>query len=40
MQNVEEKYQGEHMSIDLPLDSMTTSEKLHLMESIWDSLIA
>jgi putative addiction module component (TIGR02574 family) len=26
------------MSVDLPLDSMTTSEKLQLMESIWDSL--
>ena len=26
------------MSVDLPLGSMTTSEKLQLMESIWDSL--
>ena len=26
------------MNFDLPLDSMTTMEKLHLMESIWDSL--
>ncbi len=26
------------MSVELPLGSMTTSEKLHLMESIWDSL--
>jgi putative addiction module component (TIGR02574 family) len=26
------------MSVDLPLNSMTTSEKLQLMESIWDSL--
>ncbi len=26
------------MSLDLPLNSMTISEKLHLMESIWDSL--
>ena len=24
------------MSVDLPLNSMTTSEKLRLMESIWD----
>ena len=26
------------MSVDLPLGSMSTSEKLRLMESIWDSL--
>ena len=26
------------MSVELPLDSMSTTEKLQLMESIWDSL--
>ena len=26
------------MSVDLPLNSMSTTEKLQLMESIWDSL--
>lgn len=26
------------MSLNLPLNSMTTREKLDLMESIWDSL--
>jgi hypothetical protein len=29
---------GVKMTVELPLDSMTTTEKLHLMESIWDSL--
>ncbi len=26
------------MSIDLPLDSMTTSQKLEIMEALWASL--
>ena len=27
-----------HMSIDIPLDSMSVSEKLLAIETIWDSL--
>jgi putative addiction module component (TIGR02574 family) len=29
---------GKSMSTDLPLDSMTTIEKLKILESVWDSL--
>ena len=27
-----------HMSIDLPLDSMSVAEKLRIMETVWASL--
>ena len=31
-------HEEEHMSIELPLETLTVPEKIQLLESLWDSL--